>query len=93
VGDPEADTVGLRVPDHRVALGVLRRFGPLAVTSANRSGDEPATDEVEAQTALGGAVAVYLEGRGSGGPPSTVVDATDDPPRVLRAGAVEWAMS
>lgn len=93
VGDPEADTVGLRVPDHPAALAVLRRFGPLAVTSANRTGDEPATDDGQARTALGDAVAVYLEGRGSGGPPSTVVDATDDPPCVLRSGAVEWGVS
>jgi tRNA threonylcarbamoyl adenosine modification protein (Sua5/YciO/YrdC/YwlC family) len=90
VGDPVADTVGVRVPDHPVALEVLRRFGPLAVTSANLSGDEPATDQDEARDALGASVAVYLEGRGSGGPSSTVVDATEDPPRVLRHGAVEW---
>lgn len=93
VGDPDADTVGLRVPDHPVILEVLRRFGPLAVTSANRSGDEPATDDGEARAALGDAVSVYLAGRGSGGPSSTVVDATDDPPRVLRPGAVEWGTS
>jgi tRNA threonylcarbamoyl adenosine modification protein (Sua5/YciO/YrdC/YwlC family) len=93
VGDPDADTVGLRVPDHPVALEVLRRFGPLAVTSANRSGEDPASEDDGARVALGGAVAVYLEGRGSGGPPSTVVDATDHPPRVLRPGAVEWGPS
>jgi tRNA threonylcarbamoyl adenosine modification protein (Sua5/YciO/YrdC/YwlC family) len=93
VGDPVADTVGVRVPDHPVALEVLHRFGPLAVTSANRSGEEPATDEAGAEAALGDAVAVYLPGRGSGGPPSTVVDATGDPVRVLRRGAVEWGPS
>lgn len=93
IGDPEGDTVGLRVPDHPVALEVLARFGPLAVTSANRSGEEPADDEVAARSALGDTVAVYLEGRGRGGPPSTVVDLTVDPPRVLRDGAVEWGRS
>jgi L-threonylcarbamoyladenylate synthase len=91
LGDPVTDTVAVRVPDHPVALDLLRRYGPLAVTSANRSGDDPATDAIEARRLLGGAVAVYLEGRGSGGPPSTVVDVTVDPPRVIRPGAVEWS--
>lgn len=93
LGDHSADSVGVRVPDHAVALELLRAVGPLAVTSANRSEDAPTRDEVEARTALGGAVAVYLVGRGSGGPPSTVVDLTGPSPRVLRRGAVEWPTS
>lgn len=91
IGDPVADTVGVRVPDHHVALEVLRRAGPLAVTSANRSGDYPAVDHVGARAALGESVAVYLEGAGSGGQSSTVVDLTVSPPLVLRHGAVEWS--
>lgn len=93
VGDAVADTVGVRIPDHPVALEVLERFGPLAVTSANRSGRPPADDDASAREALGDAVAVYLAGRGSGGPPSTVVDITSAPGRVMRVGAVEWAES
>lgn len=93
VGDPSSDTVGLRVPDHPVALELLRRSGPLAVTSANRSGGAPTIDDEGARRALGDLVAVYLKGRGSGGRPSTVVDVTVDPPRVLREGVVEWATS
>lgn len=93
VGDPEADTVGVRIPDHPVALAVLGAFGPLAVTSANRSGEDPAVDDDGARRALGDAVAVYVPGRGSGGPASTVVDVTVVPARVLRPGAVEWGPS
>lgn len=91
VGDTGRDSVGVRVPDHPVALALLASAGPLAVTSANRSGEEPAADERSARAALGDHVAVYLRGRGSGGPASTVVDLTGPEARVLRAGAVEWA--
>jgi len=90
LGDTATDTVGVRIPDHPAALQLLAEFGPLAVTSANLSGQDPASDDVEARSALGEAVDIYLEGQGSGGAPSTVVDVTTRPSRVLRPGAVEW---
>ncbi len=82
-------TVGVRIPDHPVARSLLRAAGPLAVTSANRSGlPAPSlADEVRAQ--LGGRVALILDGgRTPGGAPSTVVDCTGPEPRILRAGPV-----
>jgi tRNA A37 threonylcarbamoyladenosine synthetase subunit TsaC/SUA5/YrdC len=82
--------VAIRVPDHQVALELLARSGPLAVTSANRSGAEPASDDIAARTALGDGVAVYLAGRGSGGAASTVVDLTGREPVVIRPGPVAW---
>ena len=82
-------TVAVRMPLHPVALGVLEQTGPLAVSSANRTGLPPATDAAEAARQLGTAVQVYLDGGASGDPvPSTIVDLTGDVPRVLRAGAV-----
>lgn len=90
IGDWEAGTVAVRIPDHPVALGILLSFGPLAVTSANRSGEPPAVDDIEARAALGDLVAEYLTGRGSDTGASTVVDLTGSRPRILRAGAVEW---
>jgi L-threonylcarbamoyladenylate synthase len=90
IGDAERGTVAIRVPDHPVALEVLSRFGPLAVTSANRSGEEAAIDDAGARRALGDGVEVYLEGRGSQGAASTVVDLTGDVARVLRPGPVAW---
>ena len=82
-------TVAVRMPLHPVALAVLARTGPLAVSSANRSGLPPAPDAAEAARQLGTVVAVYLDGGSSaGGPASTVVDLTGERPRVLRAGAV-----
>lgn len=82
-------TVAVRVPLDRVALAVLEKTGPLAVSSANRSGMPPATDAAEAARQLGSAVEVYLDGGASGEPvPSTIVDLTGDVPTVLRLGAV-----
>ena len=82
-------TVAVRMPLHPVALAVLARTGPLAVSSANRSGLPVAPDAAEAARQLGTAVSVYLDGGTSaGGPASTIVDLTGDLPRLLRAGAV-----
>jgi L-threonylcarbamoyladenylate synthase len=83
-------TVAVRMPLHPVALAVLEQTGPLAVSSANRTGMPPATDAAEAARQLGTAVTVYLDGGRSGEPvPSTIVDLTAEVPRVLRAGALE----
>lgn len=90
IGDPERGSVGIRVPDHPVALALLRETGPLAVTSANRAGDRPAADEAAARAIFGDEVAFYLPGSGAGGDPSTVVDLTGRVPRVLRTGPVPW---
>lgn len=89
LGGREGGTVGVRVPDHEVARALLAMTGPLAVTSANPSGEPTpqACDDVRA--ALGDAVAVYLcAGSSSGDTPSTVVDLTAPDPRILREGAV-----
>jgi tRNA threonylcarbamoyl adenosine modification protein (Sua5/YciO/YrdC/YwlC family) len=83
-------TVAVRMPLQPVALEVLTQTGPLAVSSANRSGLPPAADAADAERQLGDSVRVYLDG----GPvavavPSTIVDLTGDHARVLRAGALD----
>lgn len=88
VGDAQLRTVGLRVPDHPVARQLLHAVGPLAVTSANRSGEKEAHDDREARALLGDAVAVYLPGTSPGGEPSTVVAASGGELVVLREGPV-----
>lgn len=88
VGDHRRGTLAVRMPDHRKLRDLLLRSGPLAVTSANRSGSPPALDADRAREALGGGVAVYLDGRCHGGLASTVADLTRDPPRILRKGPV-----
>ena len=82
-------TVAVRMPDHPHALAVLERSGPLAVSSANRTGHPAATTVAEAEEMLAESVEVYLDGGPSpGGRPSTLVDATADPPQVVRLGAL-----
>ncbi|MCI2239298.1 threonylcarbamoyl-AMP synthase [Paenibacillus sp. TRM 82003] len=82
-------TVALRMPLHPVALELLKRTGPMAVSSANLSGRPAATLVQEAVDQLGSSVRVYLDGGPSPkGAPSTIVDASDGPLRVLRVGAL-----
>lgn len=83
-------TVALRMPLHRVALALLELTGPMAVTSANRTGQPAATTCDEAVTALGDAVSVYLDGGPSpSSVASTIVDATGSVPRVVRQGPLD----
>ncbi|HHC08876.1 MAG TPA: threonylcarbamoyl-AMP synthase [Actinobacteria bacterium] len=88
IGDRARRTVGLRRPRHPVAVELLRRTGPLAVTSANPSGGAAALDDDEARELFGDRVAVYLPGRAPGGAASTVVDVTAPTERVLRPGPI-----
>jgi tRNA threonylcarbamoyl adenosine modification protein (Sua5/YciO/YrdC/YwlC family) len=82
-------TVAVRVPDHSVAIAVLERTGPLAVSSANRTGMPAATDADAAEEMLGHAVSVVVDsGPTPGADASTIVDVTGATPRVLRLGAI-----
>ncbi len=84
-------TVMLRMPLHPVALELLRQVGPMAVSSANRSGHSPATTVEEAREQLAERVPVYLDGGTVSESASTIVDLTGDDPVVLREGAVTVA--
>jgi L-threonylcarbamoyladenylate synthase len=82
-------TVAVRMPLHPVAIELLETTGPLAVSSANRTGQAAALTAARAQAQLGDAVAVYLDGGAAAtGVASTIVDLTAEVPKVLRAGAV-----
>src|SRR3954447_9010355 len=86
-------TVAVRMPDDQIALDLIARTGPLAVSSANRTGHPPATTMLDARLQLGAAVGVYLDG----GPrpsstPSSIVDLTGEAPRLLREGALSADM-
>lgn len=82
-------TVALRVPRHPVALALLLRTGPMAVTSANRTGGPAATTVEGAEWQLGSSVAIYLDGGATPiGEASTIVDATGERVRVVREGAL-----
>ncbi|MGH9054512.1 MAG: L-threonylcarbamoyladenylate synthase [Acidimicrobiales bacterium] len=88
LGEDEA-TIGLRCPDHPVPLALCREVGPFATTSANRHGEPPVTTAAELAASLPG-VALVLDAGICDRASSTVVDATGDEPRLLRAGAIDW---
>ena len=82
-------TVALRMPRDDAALKLLVEVGPMAVTSANVSGQPPARTILDAAAQLGSAVSVYLDsGPSADGLASTILDCTDDAPVILRAGAL-----
>ncbi len=82
-------TVMLRMPLQPVALDVLRAVGPMAVSSANVSGQPPAATAAEAQRQLGDRVDVYLDGGTSEQQAaSTILDLTGEVPKILRAGPI-----
>ncbi|WP_125609923.1 L-threonylcarbamoyladenylate synthase [Specibacter cremeus] len=86
-------TVALRVPDDELALDLLTLTGPLAVSSANRTGQPAAQSASEARAQLAESVEVYLEGgfrplQGTSAVPSTIVDATGLRLRIVREGAI-----
>ena len=84
-------TVAVRMPLHPVAFELLVSTGPMGVSSANRTGQPPATTASQAQDQLGASVDVYLDG----GPtvdavPSTIVDLTGPAPQLLREGGLSF---
>ena len=84
------DTVAVRYPDHPTPLVLMRSAGaPLAATSANLSGQPSPTSALQVAEQLAGRVRLIIDGgRCPGGVPSTVVDLSVEPPRLLRAGAI-----
>jgi tRNA threonylcarbamoyl adenosine modification protein (Sua5/YciO/YrdC/YwlC family) len=86
----QVDTIGLRVPDHPLALALLARTGPLAATSANRSGRPPLDDADELVRTFGphATVILVMPGGASPGEPSTVVGAAGARLSLLREGAI-----
>ena len=84
-------TLAVRVPAHPKLRGLLEATGPLTATSLNRSGQPPVDDADDVERAFHREVDVLVDGgKTPGGAPSTLLDATVEPPRVLRAGAFPW---
>ena len=82
-------TVLLRMPNQPLALELLQETGPMAVSSANISGNPPATNATEARQQFGDAVPIYLDGGTAEiGEPSTIIDLSGPAPRILREGAI-----
>ena len=82
-------TIGVRMPNHPVALALLNVSGPLTGTSANLSGQPSAKTAQEVYAQLSGRIPLILDGgRTPGGSPSTVVDCTGSQPVILRPGPI-----
>jgi L-threonylcarbamoyladenylate synthase len=85
-------TVAVRIPDHPHALALLRAAGPMAVTSANISGQPSPSTAEEVYRQLNGRIPIILDGgQTPGGIPSTLVDCIGDIPRILREGPISLA--
>lgn len=91
---PGVETVGIRMPDHPVALGLLRALKqPLAAPSANRSGKPSPTEAAHVHKDLNGCIPLILDGGQTGvGLESTVIDMTTVPPTILRPGGTTKEM-
>ena len=87
LGGVARDTVAVRVPLHPATLRLLEASGPLAVTSANASGEPPAATIEMATRALGGTVEPYLDAGPLEGEPSTILELVEEP-TILRHGPV-----
>jgi L-threonylcarbamoyladenylate synthase len=83
-------TIGVRIPDHPIALDLLQAAGPMAVTSANLSGRENTCTTQEVLAQLDGRVHLVIDGgRTPGGVPSTVIDCTQPQLQVVREGPIK----
>ncbi len=83
------ETVGVRIPDHAVARALLRAAGPMAVTSANISGQPSPSTAEEVFAQLNGRIEMIIDGgKTPGGVPSTLVDCTGDQIKILREGPI-----
>jgi L-threonylcarbamoyladenylate synthase len=88
LGDTKG-TVAVRMPQQQDTLDLLKETGPLAVSSANRSGSPAAVTMAQAKDDLGEAISVYLDGgQCAGDQPSTIVDLTGATPRLVRLGVI-----
>ena len=93
VGTKNPNSIGVRVPDNELALELLKKTGPLAVTSANISGQEDITNEKDAESVFGNKIGHYLQGSALHGSGSTIVDFRDEEFKVIREGPLKWPPS
>jgi len=85
------DTIAIRIPDDYFALKLLRKTGPMFVTSANISGQKAAIDDKEVLEQLDGRIAGVVKGKAGSGRASTIVDCTGSELRILREGEISLA--
>lgn len=93
VGTKNPVSVGVRVPDHKTAVSLLKETGPLAVTSANRSGEKETKSHTEAESIFNKDIPLYIKGDSILNEASTVVDLRIEGGKILRQGSLLWPPS
>ena len=93
VGTKNPSSIGVRVPDNELAIELLKITGPLAVTSANLSGENDINSDTEAENVFGTKVSEYLEGESLHGSGSTIIDFRIEGGEILREGPLKWPPS
>ena len=93
VGTKNPYSIGIRVPDNELVINLLKITGPLAVTSANRSGEDNIRSNIQAEEIFGANVAEYLEGSSVHGSGSTIIDFRVEGGKILREGPLKWPPS
>jgi len=93
IGTVDPNSIGVRVPDHKVAIDFLKQTGPLAVTSANKAGEKEVASHHEAEHIFNDSVKFYIEGNSTINQASTVVDLRVPGGKILRKGSVLWPPS
>tara|TARA_B100000131_G_C18110115_1_gene609318 strand:+ start:482 stop:1069 length:588 start_codon:yes stop_codon:yes gene_type:complete len=93
IGTKSPNSIGIRVPDNELTLELLKKTGPLAVTSANLTGQKEAKDHQQAEEIFKDGVKHYIEGEAVHGDGSTVVDLRVQGGAILREGPLKWPPS
>lgn len=84
------DTVAIRIPDDAYVLKLLRKTGPMFVTSANLSGQKAADTDREVMEQLDGRIAAVVRGKARSGVASTIIDCTGEQLKCLREGTLSF---
>ena len=93
VGTKSPNTIGIRVPDNDSTIELLKVTGPLAVTSANISGDVDVKSDIDAKNTFGDAIKHYIKGEALHGSGSTIIDLREEGGKILREGPLKWPPS
>ncbi len=93
VGTKSPNSIGIRVPDNESAIELLKVTGPLAVTSANISGDEDVKSDIDAENIFGDSIQHYIQGEALHGSGSTIIDLREEDVKILREGPLKWPPS
>ncbi|MGC8565077.1 MAG: L-threonylcarbamoyladenylate synthase [Thermoplasmata archaeon] len=88
------ETVGIRIPRNEIIKKIIKRVGPVTLTSANLHGGKNPINVIDSYEQLGDKIKYYLDCGPCSGIPSTVVDLTKEEPKLIREGAIpfSWVM-